>query len=69
MTSNGAQIEAARALLGWSQSELASKSGRCETTIAIFERDTGQPSLRNTSVVRTVFEAAGIEFTYGGPPV
>jgi transcriptional regulator with XRE-family HTH domain len=64
------QIRAARALLGWSGTNLAEKSGVGITTLRRYELQKGIPSA-NTSVLLTLketLENAGIEFT-GDPLV
>jgi len=69
-----AQIKAARALLGWSQADLASKSGVSEPTIARLEAVDGELGGREGTVekIRTAVERAGVEFideNGGGPGV
>ena len=67
---SSSQIRAARALLGWSGTELAEKSGVGITTLRRYELQKGIPSA-NTSVLLTLkdtLELAGIEFT-GDPLV
>ena len=56
------QIRAARALLGWSQRDLADKSLLSET--AILKLETEQVDSRTSTLmkVRHALEAAGIEF-------
>jgi len=58
------QIRAARALLGWSGTDLAEKSGVGITTLRRYELQKGIPSA-NTSVLLTLketLEKSGIEF-------
>ena len=67
---SSSQIRAARALLGWSGTELAEKSGVGITTLRRYELQKGIPSA-NTSVLlilKNTLELAGIEFT-GDPLV
>lgn len=67
---SSSQIRAARALLGWSGTELAKKSGVGITTLRRYELQEGIPSA-NTKVLQTIkskLEQAGIEFT-GDPLV
>ena len=67
---SSSQIRAARALLGWSGTGLAEKSGVGITTLRRYELQIGIPSA-NTSVLLTLketLENAGIEFT-GDPLV
>jgi len=54
------QIKAARALLGWSQGDLASKSGVSPSTIASFESSEGRADAAQKIV--GALEAAGVEF-------
>ncbi|MFY9840035.1 MAG: helix-turn-helix domain-containing protein [Xanthobacteraceae bacterium] len=65
---------AARALLGWSQSDLARYSGISEPTIARLESAEGQLGGRGETVkkIRVALERSGIEFideNGGGPGV
>jgi len=55
------QIKAARAILDWSQEDLANASGLSVATIRNLE--TGSISLRSSAVIRRVIEGAGLEFT------
>ena len=67
---SSSQIRAARALLGWSGTDLAEKSAVGITTLRRYELQKGIPSA-NTSVLLTLketLEQAGIEFT-GDPLV
>ena len=67
---SSSQIRAARALLGWSGTELAEKSGVGITTLRRYELQKGIPSA-NTSVLlilKDTLELAGIEFN-GDPLV
>ena len=68
MTITGDQIKAARKLLGWSRTKLASRSGLTDSTLAVFEAGTRNPPLLDTSLVRSILEAAGVEFTNGDGP-
>ena len=68
------QIKAARALLGWSQGDLAKHSSVSEPTIARLESIDGQIGGRpNTAEkIRAALEKAGIDFideNGGGPGV
>jgi predicted transcriptional regulator len=58
------QVKAARALLGWSQSDLARHSGISEPTIARLESAEGQLGGRGGTVkkIRAALETNGIEF-------
>jgi predicted transcriptional regulator len=64
-------VKAARALLGWSQADLAAQSGVSEPTIARLESaDDGELGGRAGTVekIQTALEQAGIEFSNGGSP-
>jgi len=68
------QIKAGRALLGWSQSDLASESGISEPTIARLESVDGELGGREATVqrIRAALEKGGIQFIEengGGPGV
>jgi predicted transcriptional regulator len=68
------QIKAARALLAWSQADLADSSGISEPTVARLEAVDGELGGREdtTQRLRTAIEAAGVEFideNGGGPGV
>ncbi len=60
------QIKAARALLGWSQGELAKHAGLSQTGIARIEIGTQTPTITTLQKIQLVFEANGIEFIEGG---
>ena len=67
---SSSQIRAARALLGWSGTDLAEKSGVGITTLRRYELHKGIPS-SNTIVVlalKDTLEQVGIQFT-GDPLV
>ncbi len=68
------QVKAARALLGWSQSDLARHSGISEPTIARLESAEGRLGGRGETAekIRSALERSGIEFideNGGGPGV
>jgi predicted transcriptional regulator len=68
------QIKAARALLGWSQADLARGSGVSEPTIARLEAVEGEIGGRQgtTGKIHAALEKAGVEFideNGGGPGV
>ncbi len=68
------QLKAARALLGWSQSDLAERSGVSEPTIARLESFDGHLGGRaeTGAKIRSALEKGGIEFideNGGGPGV
>ena len=58
------QIKAARALLGWSQSDLADRSGVSEPTVARLESAQGELGGREGTgdKIRSAIEKAGVEF-------
>lgn len=57
-----AQGRAARALLGWSQDELAAFSSIPKRTIVRFEASVGVPRRSTTAAIQIALEAAGVEF-------
>lgn len=61
-----AQARAARALLGWSQKDLASRAGVAEATVTQFERGNRNPMRAVDRAMRSALEAAGIEFIAQG---
>jgi predicted transcriptional regulator len=66
------QCRAARALLGWSQQQLADEAGVGIVTIHQLEAGTSQPRRATADVVVRALEAAGVEFideNGGGPGV
>jgi ribosome-binding protein aMBF1 (putative translation factor) len=69
---NASQCRAARALLDWSQEQLAAQSHVSVTTLRNFERGATVPMANNLSAIRAALEAAGVEFipeNGGGPGV
>lgn len=56
------QIRAARALLGWSQHDLADKAGLSQTGIARIENGTNQPNSKTIEKINRAFDLADIEF-------
>ncbi len=56
------QIRAARALIGWSQGDLADKAGLSQTGIARIENGTNQPNSTTIEKIRSAFDKADIEF-------
>src|ERR1700756_341231 len=61
-----AQARAARALLAWSQQDLASNAKIATSTVADFERGRRTPVPRNAEAMRAALERAGISFPKGG---
>ncbi len=64
------QLKAARALLDWSQADLAQASDVSEPTIARLESADGELGGRadTREKIRRAFEKAGVEFTNGKRP-
>lgn len=64
------QVKAARALLGWSQADLAACCGVSEPTIARLEAVEGDLGGRKGTAekIRNAIESAGVEFTNGDEP-
>ena len=56
------QIRAARALLGWSQHDLADKAGLSQTGIARIENGTNKPNSKTIEKITGSFDAADVEF-------
>jgi transcriptional regulator with XRE-family HTH domain len=56
------QCRAARALIGWSQQELASEAGVGIMTIHQLEKDGSQSRRATLEVVQRALESAGVEF-------
>jgi transcriptional regulator with XRE-family HTH domain len=59
---NPQQSRAARALLKWSQRDLARASRVALSTIADFENDKHEPWSDNLSAISRALEGAGVEF-------
>jgi len=57
-----AQVRAARALLGWTQQELANRAKVAPSTIADFERGKRIPVSNNLDAIRAALESNGIAF-------
>jgi len=58
----GSQLRAARALLDWTQEELAAASGVTERTIRSLEDGKSRPFERTLDRLRHAVEGAGITF-------
>ncbi|WP_330999227.1 helix-turn-helix domain-containing protein [Oryzicola mucosus] len=56
------QCRGARAMLGWSQDELAQAANVSRQTIADYERGARSPISNNLIAIRKAFEAAGLVF-------
>ncbi len=62
MIITAAQCRAARALLDWSQPDLAKQSGVHVQTISNFEHGNGSPTSKTLGTIKQIFESAGVEF-------
>ena len=58
----GAQIRAARALIGWKQTDLAKASGVAEISIKNIERGVTDPRASTLAAIQRAFEGAGVVF-------
>ena len=66
------QCRAARALLNWSQQELADRAGVGIVTVRQLEAGNTQPRRATLDVIRRALKSAGVEFideNGGGPGV
>jgi DNA-binding XRE family transcriptional regulator len=62
------QSRAARALIGWTQSELAAAADVSMSTIRDFERGARTPGINNLKAIRWALEQAGVEILDGDAP-
>ncbi|ACL62536.1 helix-turn-helix domain-containing protein [Methylobacterium nodulans] len=62
-------VRAARALIQWSQAELAKVADVSVSTIADFEKGLRTPIPNNLIAIRRAFESAGVQFTPAGPTI
>jgi transcriptional regulator with XRE-family HTH domain len=66
-------VRAARALLAWSQQDLAKAASVATSTVADFERGQRTPVANNSQAIRSSLEGAGIQFlptgAIIGPPI
>ncbi len=60
------QVKAARALLAWSQQELATDARVATSTVADFERGARIPIANNAQAIRESLEVRGLQFIAGG---
>ena len=60
MTLAAAQIRAARALLGWNQTELAAASGISVSSVKNLEGGMTEPNPRTIIALRKAFKVAGV---------
>ena len=65
---NRAQSRAARALLEWSQADLAARSNLSKSTVRDFEIGRRQPAINNLAAMRRALEEAGIELFNDNAP-
>ena len=61
-----AQIRAARALIGWTQAELAQASGVSQVAIKNLERGSTDPRLSTINNIASAFDLAGVMFLDAG---
>lgn len=61
-----AQIRAARALLGWKQTDLAEVAGVSEISVKNIERGATDARGSTLGKIQSAFEAAGLEIIPGG---
>jgi DNA-binding XRE family transcriptional regulator len=61
-----AQCRAARALLSWTQAELAERASLSRKTVADFEQENRDVHVRTRHDIATTLEKAGVEFLPGG---
>lgn len=61
-----AQCRAARALLNWSQGDLATPANVTRKTLSDFEKGARIPRSGNLAAIKQAFEAAGIIFLAEG---
>jgi transcriptional regulator with XRE-family HTH domain len=59
-----AQCRAARALLRWTQRQLAERAGVARKTVADFEAGVRRLHLRTRADITMTLQAAGVEFTW-----
>ncbi len=59
------QIKAARALLDWTQDELAEAAGLSKPSINTLERRIANPRVETLQAIKKALEKAGVEFTDG----
>ena len=67
---SGAQIRAARGLLGWTTRELARRATVSVSTVQLIENAGGSPNASREALaaVQNTLEAEGIEFLGGDAP-
>lgn len=57
-----AQIRAARAILGWKQTDLATAAGLSEMSVKNIERGVTDPRASTLSAIQAAFEKGGVVF-------
>lgn len=57
-----AQIRAARALIGWKQSDLAVAAAVAEASVKNIERGTTDPRVKTLQAIQRALESAGVLF-------
>lgn len=62
------QIRGARAMLGLTQAEVATRAGISTTGLNNIERGLSDPKASTLLAIQRVLEEAGVEFTNGGEP-
>ena len=63
-----AQIRAARALLDWTQADLAAKADISLTALNVIERDKSDPRTSTMNAIERALTSAGIVFLDDGQP-
>lgn len=66
MSISSSQCRAARALLGWSQDDLAERSKVGRATLANFEKEKTLPYERTLRDIQSALEQAGVKFIDDG---
>lgn len=56
------QIRAARAMLGWKQTDLATAASISEMSVKNIERGTNDPRVSTLTAIQSALQAAGVEF-------
>lgn len=57
-----AQIRAARSLIGWTQVDLAKRSGVSAMSIKNIEREANNPSYKSLAAIERAFDEGGVIF-------
>ena len=64
-----AQIRAARALIGWKQTDLAKAASVSEMSVKNIERGDTDPRVSTLQAIQTALEQAGVRFVEDGVEV